>query len=98
MTKLKSRYRKDNKNQIFIKDCQLHNLYEVVVDGSKVEIVERIKKARKKNEEVIKVVEKMKKANIKILREDEWETEEELVLKEENVYILKNEKLRAEII
>ena len=53
---------------------------------------------RYKNEEVIRVVEEIKKAEVKILREDEWQVEENLVLKEEKVYIPKNEELGAEII
>jgi len=40
----------------------------------------------------------MKKAKVKELRESEWQIEEELVLKEEKVYVPKDEKLRAEII
>ena len=30
---------KDNNNQIFIKDCQLCSLLEVIIEGPKVEIV-----------------------------------------------------------
>ncbi len=33
----------DNSNQVFIKDYQIHDLYEVVVEGSKVNTVEKIK-------------------------------------------------------
>jgi len=40
----------------------------------------------------------MKKAGVKVLRGDEWQIEEELVLKEGKMYVLKNEELRAEII
>jgi len=32
------------------------------------------------------------------LREDKWQIERELVLKEENIYISKNKELRVEII
>ena len=53
---------KDNKDQIFIKDCWLCSLHKVVIEGPKVNIVEKIKKARGKNEEIVKVVEEMKKA------------------------------------
>ena len=35
---------KDNKNQVFIKNCQLCNLYEVVIERLEVNIVEKIKK------------------------------------------------------
>jgi len=40
---------------------------EVVIEGPKVDIVEKIKKARSKNEEVVRVVEEMKKIEIKTL-------------------------------
>jgi len=52
-----------------------------------------IKRIRGKNEEVVRVVEEMKN-----LRGDEWEIEEDLMLKEGKVYILKDEELRMEII
>ena len=35
---------KDNKNQVFIKNCWLHSLQEVVIEGPEVNIVEKIKK------------------------------------------------------
>ena len=62
----------DNNNQVFIKDCWLHSLYKVVIDGPEVDIVEKIKKARSKDEEVIRIVENMKKTGIKMLQEEEW--------------------------
>ena len=40
----------------------------------------------------------MKKAKIKVLQGDEWQIDGDLMLKEEKVYVLKNEKLRIEII
>ena len=89
---------KDNDNQVFIKDCWLYNLYEVVIEGPKVDILEKIKKARGKDEEVVRVVEEMKKAGIKAVRGEEWHLEGDLVLKERKVYVLKNEELRVEII
>ena len=58
---------KDNENQVFIKDNWIHSMYEVVVEGPEVEILERIKKARSKNKEIVRVVEEMKKAGVKEL-------------------------------
>ena len=52
---------KDNDNQIFIKDCWLHSLQEVVIEGPEVDIVEKIKNVRDKDKEVVRVVEEMKK-------------------------------------
>ena len=86
---------KDNDNQVFIKDFWLYSLSEVVIKEPEVEIVEKIKKTRSKDEEVVKVVEEMKKIGIKMLRK-EWQIEEDLVLKEGKVYVPKDKVLRVE--
>jgi len=57
-----------------------------------------MKKARGKDKEVVRVVETMKKARVKVLRGEKWQIEEDLVLKEGKIYVLKDEKLRIEII
>ena len=89
---------KDNSNQVFIKDNWIRSMYEVVVEGPEVDLLEKIKKARSKDEDVVRVVEEMKKAGVKELRGNEWKIEEDLVLKEGKVYVPKNEELRAEVI
>ena len=40
----------------------------------------------------------MKKSRVKVVRGKKWQIEKELVLKEDKMYVLKNEKLRVEII
>ena len=45
--------------------------------------------------EVIRIVEKIKKVEVKVLRGDEWQIEDNLVLKERKVYVSKNEELRV---
>jgi len=40
----------------------------------------------------------MEKIEVNTLRVDEWEIEGKLVLKKGNIYVLKNEKLRLEVI
>ena len=90
---------KDNKNQIMVKEEWLEvRAMEQLIEGPEQEIVKKIKEAEDKNEEVIKAVEEMKKAGVKVLRNKEWQIEEELVLKEGRVYVLKDEKLKVEII
>ena len=89
---------KDNENQVLIKNNWIHNMYEVVVKGPEVEILEKIKKARSKDEDVVRAVEEMKKAGVRELRENEWKIEEDLVLKKGKVYVPKDEELRAEVI
>jgi len=39
----------------------------------------------------VKVVEEMKKTEVKVLRNDEWQIEDKLVLKERNLYVSKDE-------
>ena len=89
---------KDNENQVLIKDNWIFSLYEVVVEGLEVDLVEKIKKARSKDEDVIRVVEEMKKVGVRELRGNKWKIEDDLVLKEGKVYVPKDEELRVEII
>ena len=76
----------------------MHNLYEVVIEGPEVDIVEKMKKARGKDEEVVRVVEEMKKVGIKVVRGEEWQLKGDLILKKRKVYVPKDEELRIEII
>jgi len=89
---------KDNDNQVFIKDNWICSLEEVIIEGPEVDIVEKIKKARSKDEEVVRIVEEMKKVRVKELRGEEWKIEGDLVIKEEKIYVPKNRELKAEII
>jgi len=88
----------DNDNQIIIKDNWLYRLEEVIIEGPEVDILEKIKKARSRDKDVVRIVEEMKKAKVKELRGSEWQIEGELVLKEGKVYVPKDEELRAEVI
>jgi len=63
---------KDNENQTFIKDNWICRLEEVVIEGPEVDILEKIKKARSKDEDVVRVVEEMKKAKVKELWGNKW--------------------------
>jgi len=47
----------------------------------------------RKDKEVVIVVEKMKKAGVKVLRGDQWQVDRDLILKKEKVYMPKDEKL-----
>ena len=90
---------RDNGNQVMLKKRWLEvRVMEQLVEELEQEIVRKIKEARDKDKEVIKAVEEMKKAGVKTLRDEEWQIEEGLVLKERRVYIPKNKKLRVEII
>ena len=83
---------RDNENQVVIKDNWIHSLQEVVIEEPEVEILKKIKKARSKDEDVVRVVEKIKKTRVKELQGNEWQIEGELVLKEGKVYMPKYHK------
>ena len=93
---------RDNENQVMLKREQLEiramNRKQWLIKGAEKEIIEKIKKSEARDDEVIKVVEEMKKARVKVLRNKEWQIEDDLVLKEGKVYVLRDEKLRVEII
>jgi len=58
---------------------------EVLIEG--VDILEKIRKLKTKDNEVVKVVEEMKKAGVKMLRDKKWREEDGLMLKEGKVYV-----------
>ena len=94
----KVRVEKDNENQVVVKEGWLYSMQEVVIEGPEVVILEKIKRARSKDKDIVKIVEEMKKAGVKKLQKSEWQVEEKLVLKERKVYVPKEVELRAEII
>ena len=61
---------KNNENQIVVKENWLHSRQKVVIEGPEVEKIKKIKKARNKNKDIVRIVEEIKKTNIKELRGD----------------------------
>ena len=62
----------DNDNQIIIKDNWLCRLEEVIIEELEVDILEKIKKARSRDEDIVRIVEEMKKAKVKELQGSKW--------------------------
>jgi len=71
---------------------------QLLIEKAEEDIMEKIKKSKARDDKVIKAVEEMKKAGVKVLRNNEWQIEEGLVLREEKIYVPKDEKLQLEII
>ena len=63
-----------------------------------VDLLEKVIKSKVQDNKVIKMVEEIKQARVKMLRDEEWREEDGLMLKEEKVYVPKDEELRVEII
>ena len=93
---------RDNENQVMLKEewleIRVMEKEQLLIEKVEEEIIEKIKKLEAKNDKVVKVVEEMKKTGVKLLRNDEQQIEDDLVLKEGKVYVLRDEELRLEII
>ena len=91
---------KDNEDKTLVKPEQLEvrrtEAVEIIVDG--IDLLEEVRKSKVKNNKVVKAVEEMKRAGVKMLRDEEQREIKGVMYKEENVYIPKDDKLRTEII
>ena len=91
---------KDNEDKILVKpewlEARRMEKVEVIVEG--IDLLQKVRKSKVKDNEVVKAVEEMKKAGIKMLRDEEWREVDGVMYKEGKVYMPKDNKLRAEII
>ena len=78
---------RDNKNEILLKSEQLKvrrtEIVEIVVEG--VDLLEKVKQSKVKDDKVIKVVEEIKQAGVKMLRDKEWREVDSIIYKEGKV-------------
>jgi len=71
-------------------------MVEIIVE--RVDLLKEVRKSKVKDDEIVKVVEEMKRAGVKMLRDEEWREVDSIMYKEGKVYVPKDDKLRAEII
>jgi len=69
---------------------------EVIVEG--VDLLEKVRQSKVKDNEVVRAVEEMKQAGVKMLQDEEWREVDGIIYKKEKVYVPKDNMLRAEII
>ena len=91
---------KDNKDETLVKpewlEVRKMEAVEITVDG--VDLLEKVRKSKVKDDEVVKAVKEMKRVEVKMLRDEEWREVDGIIYKEKKIYVPKDEKLRAEII
>ena len=91
---------RDNEDETLVKPEWLEvretETVEIIVD--RVNLLEEIRKSKVKDDEVVKAVEEMRRAGVKMLRDKEWREVDSIIYKEGKVYMPKDERLRAEII
>jgi len=91
---------KDNEDKTLVKpewlEVRKTEAVEIIVDG--VDLLEEVRKSKVKDDEIVKVVEEMKQAGVKMLRDKEWREVDGIMYKKGKVYVPKDKKLRTEII
>jgi len=96
----KVRIKKDNEDEMLVKpewlEVRKMEAVEIIVD--RVDLLEKVRKSKVKDDEVVKAVEEIKQAGVKMLRDKEWREIDSITYKEGKVYVPKDEKLRAELL
>ena len=91
---------KDNKNKTLVKPkwfiVKKTEKIEIIVEG--VNLLEKVRQSKVKDNEVIKAIKEMKQMGVKMLRDEEWREVDGIMYKEGKVYMSKNNILRVEII
>ena len=91
---------RDNENETLVKpewlEVRRMERVEVIVEG--VDLLEKVRESKVKDDEVVKAVEEMKQVGVKILRDEEWREVDSIMYKERKVYVPKDNALRTEII
>ena len=92
--------KRDNENETLVKpewlEVQRTEGVEVIIE--EVDLLEKVKQSRVKDDEIIKTVKEIKQAGVKMLRDEEWREVDGVIYKEEKVYVPKDNILRMEII
>jgi len=91
---------RNNENQTLIKpewlEARRMETVEIIVEG--VNLLKKVKQSKVKNDEVVKVVEEMKWAGVKMLRDEEWREVDSVMYNEGKVYVPRDDELRMEIV
>ena len=91
---------KDNENETLVKPEQLvvrkTEKVEIIVEG--VDLLEKVRQSKVKDNKVVKAIEEIKQAGVKILRDKEQREVDGIIYKEEKVYVPKDDKLKAKIV
>jgi len=85
---------RDNEDRTLIRPEWVRKVETVIKEG---DLRKRIRKAQEGDEKMVKAIEELKKTGVKMLRDEKWEIEDGVVLKEGRIYVPEGE-LRGEVI
>jgi len=91
---------KNNKDEMLVNPewLEVRKTKKVEVIVEEVDLLEKVRQSRVKDDEMVKAVKEMKWAGVKMLRDEEWREVDGVMYKEGKVYVPKDNILRAEII
>ena len=91
---------KDNENETLVKPEQLvvRKTEKVEIIVERVDLLEKVRQSKVKDNKVVKAIEEIKQAGVKILRDKEQREVDGIIYKEEKVYVPKDDKLKAKIV
>ena len=82
------RVEKDNEDQKLIKPEWIRGAETIIKEEN---LKRKIKKVQEGDEKVVEVVEELKRAGIKTLKDKEWKIEDGIVMKKERIYVPERE-------
>ena len=91
---------RDNENKTLVKSEWLvvRKTEKVEIIVERVDLLEKVRQSKVKDDKVVKAVEEMKQVGVKILRDKEQREVNGIIYKERKVYIPKDNKLRTKIV
>jgi len=91
---------KNNKDEMLVNPewLEVRKTKKVEVIVEEVDLLEKVRQSRVKDDEMVKAVKEMKWAGVKMLRDEEWREVDSVMYKEGKVYVPKDNILRAKII
>ena len=95
----KVKVKRDNKDKTLVKPewLEVRKIEKVKIIVEEVNLLEKVKQLKIKDNEVIKAIKEMKWAGVRMLRDKEWKKVDGIIYKEEKVYIPKDNILRTEM-
>jgi len=91
--------KRDNKDKTLVKPewLEVRKIEKVKIIVEEVNLLEKVKQLKIKDNEVIKAIKEMKWAGVRMLRDKEWKKVDGIIYKEGKVYIPKDNILRTEM-
>ena len=92
--------KRDNEDKILVKSewLEVRKTKRIKVIIERIDLLEKVRKSKVKDNKIVKIVEEMKQAGVKILRDKEQREVNGITYKEKKVYVPKDNVLRVEII